>query len=59
MLSSAKLVSMELMSPTAMLLKPAGTEGKVRELRGVVRRDELWERLWSRLGLRGPENKLE
>lgn len=57
--SSAKLVSMELMSPTAMLLMPTGMEGSVREFRGVVRREEFWERLWSRLGLSAPENKLE
>lgn len=59
LLSSARLVSMELMSPTAMLLMPAGMEGSVREFRGVVRREELWERLWRRPGLRAPESKLE
>ncbi|OBS60478.1 hypothetical protein A6R68_08392 [Neotoma lepida] len=31
---AARLVSMELMSPTAMLLMPAGMEGSVREFRG-------------------------
>jgi hypothetical protein len=45
LLSSARLVSMELMSPTAMLLMPVGTEGRVKEFRGVVRREEFWERL--------------
>ena len=59
LLSSARLVSMELMSPTAMLLMPAGMEGSVKEFRGVVRREEFWERLWRRVGLSAPENKLE
>ena len=41
LLSSAKAVSIEVMSPIAMLLMPAGTEASVTELRGVVRREEL------------------
>lgn len=41
LLSSAKAVSIEVMSPIAMLLIPAGTEARVTELRGVVRREEL------------------
>lgn len=50
---------MELMSPIAMLVIPAGMEGSVRELRGVVSREELWERFWRILGLRVPDIKLD
>lgn len=59
LLSSAKAVSMEFMSPMAMLPIPAGTDARVTELRGVVRREELWERLCSRPGLRVPDMRLE
>lgn len=59
LLSSAKAVSMEFMSPMAILPIPAGTDARGRELRGVVRREELWERLCRRPGLRVPDIRLE
>lgn len=59
LLSSAKAVSIEFMSPMAMLPIPAGTDARVTELRGVVRRDEFWERLCRRPGLRVPDIRLE
>lgn len=59
LLSSAKAVSMEFMSPMAMLPIPAGTDARGREFRGVVRREELWERLCRRPGLKVPDIRLE
>lgn len=59
LLSSANAVSIEFMSPMAMLPIPAGTDARVTELRGVVRREELWERLCRRPGLRVPDMRLE
>lgn len=59
LLSSAKAVSIEFMSPMAMLPIPAGTDARVTELRGVVRREEFWERLCRRPGLRVPDIRLE
>lgn len=59
LLSSAKAVSMEFMSPMAILPIPAGTDVRGRELRGVVRREELWERLCRRPGLNVPDIRLE
>lgn len=59
LLSSAKAVSMEFISPMAMLPIPAGTDARVTELRGVVRREEFWERLCRRPGLRVPDIRLE
>lgn len=59
LLSSAKAVSMEFMSPMAILPIPAGTDARGRELRGVVRREELWERLCRRPGLKVPDIRLE
>lgn len=57
--SSAKAVSIEFMSPMAMLPIPAGTDVRVTELRGVVRREELCERLCRRPGLSVPDIRLE
>lgn len=59
LLSSASVVSMELISPIAILLIPAGMVGSVREFRGVVRREEFWERFCRMLGLRVPDIRLE
>lgn len=59
LLSSAKAVSMEFMSPMAMLPIPAGTDARVTELRGVVSREEFWERLCRRPGLSVPDMRLE
>lgn len=59
LLSSAKAVSIEFMSPMAMLPIPAGTDARVTELRGVVRREEFWDRLCRRPGLRVPDIRLE
>lgn len=59
LLSSASAVSMEFISPMAMLPIPAGTDARVTEFRGVVRREEFWERLCKRPGLRVPDMRLE
>lgn len=59
LLSSARAVSIEFMSPMAMLPIPAGTDARVTELRGVVRREEFWDRLCKRPGLRVPDIRLE
>lgn len=59
LLSSAKAVSIEFMSPMAMLPIPAGTDARGREFRGVVRREEFCERLCRRPGLNVPDIRLE
>jgi hypothetical protein len=59
LLSSARVVNMELMSPMAILPIPAGTEARVTELRGVVSLEEFWDRLVRSPGLRVPDIRLE
>lgn len=59
LLSSARAVSNELMSPMAMFPVVGGTDGNVTEFLGVVSREELWDKLWSRPGLKVPDMRLE